>query len=319
MDFPYATLSLVASLTVASLWFIDSVVLWWRVRVYERLFRWGVLLLLLGSLFLPAWLSGSAPLLLYYVPVSLAVAWAIWFRKLRRRVQRLLPDQVLFQWTTLPSFLLSGALSGATLFLAFAAARRFQNVTTFAGFLLAAATLGALLAGMKRQARLRQPYMMFCFSRYSVEGESHLAPVGVYADEGIAFLFILPLQLFLGYYAIFGPILMWIVYLIWSALQASWLRWIGSVDNDHRMLALAHELILRDDSLSRWLPKLSIRIEPASRTLRVSGKLPSLTLRHSLAKKLSALGTVNVDEIHIDPRLQPDPWRQLALETSTRH
>lgn len=56
MDFPYATLSLVASLTVASLWFIDSVVLWWRVRVYERLFRWGVLLLLLGSLFLPAFL-----------------------------------------------------------------------------------------------------------------------------------------------------------------------------------------------------------------------------------------------------------------------
>jgi hypothetical protein len=112
---------------------------------------------------------------------------------------------------------------------------------------------------------------------------------------------------------------MWIVYLIWSALQASWLRWIGSVDNDHRMLALAHELILRDDSLSRWLPKLSIRIEPASRTLRVSGKLPSLTLRHSLAKKLSALGTVDIDEIHIDPRLQPDPWRQLAMETSTRH
>jgi hypothetical protein len=210
------------SLTVASLWLMDSIVLWWRVRAWERLFRWGVLLLILGSLFLPAWLSGKAPVALYYVPIASTTAFAIWFSKLRRRPQRFLPDRVLFQWTTLPSFLLSGALAGVTLFLALAAVYRFQSVTTFAGFLLAAAALGALLAGMKRQVRLRQPNMLTLFPLLA----GSLAPIGLYADELVAFLIGLPIALVLGRYVLFGGMFLpWGVYLIWSALQGSWLRW----------------------------------------------------------------------------------------------
>ncbi|MBE3578014.1 MAG: hypothetical protein IMX00_10050 [Limnochordales bacterium] len=299
MGSPYAILSLVVSLTVAGIWLIDSIAFWWRVRVWERLYRWGVLLLLLGTLFLPSWMAGSVPVALYYVPITWAAAFVIWFGKIRRRPQRFLPDQVLFRWTSLTSFLLSGAVAGVTLFLAFAAAYHFQSVTTFAGLLLAAAALGTLLAGMKRQVRQRQPDMM----AVSPKLDGGLAHLGLYADECIMFLLSLPMTFVLGRYALFGgPFLPWIVYLIWSALQASWLRWTGTVDTEHRMLAMAHELLLRDDYLCRWLPELEIQFDRTGGVIKVSGKLPSLLARRSLAQKLSALGTVDVSEVECDPR-----------------
>lgn len=320
----FSILALLAC-TVACFWVIDGVAGWMRERKPARLVPWIVLALLVGVNFLPR--------LLYYVPMSFTLAFLVWFFSHGRRKYQRLTDPLLLNWSSLPSLCLSGSLAGATLVLFFGAVFQFPNPGSFVAALGAGLIIGGPLAAAKRSIRRRWPGMIG--GRFDIGMSPTAGPVAaggpavaggggsagrLYMDEVIALFAGLPVLFFIGPFAIIGPFGPWAAYLLWSALQAAWLRWVGVVEEGRRMIANAYEVILWDDYLCSWLGELVIQWDQASRKYMVAGALPNRGLLRSLETRLAGIEGAGVDtsRVRIDPELRPDPHKQIALGLKAR-
>lgn len=104
------------------------------------------------------------------------------------------------------------------------------------------------------------------------------------------------------------------IYVAWSALQRSFLRWIGKVNRQAQKQFEAYERLVLHEQLSQWAGELTITFDDVNDTFIVMGTLPERHLALTLRQLLHEIGNeVDSEHLVIDQSIAPNPWFQSAL------